>query len=421
SSHYALRTTHYISALSIATSVTILAALTLPAYYTNPTARDNYAGVARSVAVLGDPITDLVLLNAPGQQEVWRYYDPGLPVLALPQQRPPNPEQTIATLSTAVADRRNIFALFWATDEADPTRIVERWLDQQAFKGLESWQGNLRFVSYRLPNQLVCALLPNVQFEQQIALIEQCQPSFPQAVPAGEVALISLHWQALVSLQQRYKVSLQLLDARNQVIAQRDSEPGGGSQPTNAWQPQITIVDNHGLMIPPGTPPGDYRLIVALYDPTTNRRLHVGEVDWAVLGYLTVEKPARPFPLDIVPMQHRLNIALGPVTLVGYDAYRQGFAHAPTTPIRPGEPVHFTFYWQAPAALPANFPPDLHFTLQLGKQILTAPLAGGSYPTGRWQVGELVRGEFDLQFDGQSRIPKLQVQSIQTSLKKVSR
>lgn len=51
-----------------------------------------------AVQAMGNAATDWVLLDAPGQQEVWRYYDPGLPVLALPQQRPPNPQQTLATL-----------------------------------------------------------------------------------------------------------------------------------------------------------------------------------------------------------------------------------------------------------------------------------------------------------------------------------
>ena len=32
----------------------------------------------------------------------------------------------------AVAGRGQVFALFWATDEADPERIVESWLDQHA-------------------------------------------------------------------------------------------------------------------------------------------------------------------------------------------------------------------------------------------------------------------------------------------------
>ncbi|MFN8487013.1 MAG: glycosyltransferase family 39 protein [Caldilineaceae bacterium] len=392
------------------------AAFTLPSYYSDPVARDNYASVARYIQVMGNPTADLVLLDAPGQQEVWRYYDPGLPRLTLPQQRPPDPQQTLTTLADAVKDRQNVYALFWATDEADPQQLVEHWLDQNAFKGLDSWQGNLRFVTYRMPNHLTCGpLTPQAIFGQQIRLTEQCQPSFPQRLAAGEVGLIGLRWQALTKLTQRYKVSVQVLDKRNQVIAQQDSEPAGGSQPTDQWQPKATIVDNHGLNIPFGTPPGVYRLIAALYDDANGQRLPNGNTDHIDLGQLEVQQTARAIPVDILRIQHRVTVALGPVRLVGYAAYRKDYAHAPDTPIQPGNLVHFTFYWQAPNPLPANWPADLKFKLELGNQQLNEALVPG-YPTAQWQPSGLVRGEFDLPFDGTNPIPVLWIGEVHLRL-----
>lgn len=112
-------------------------------------------------------------------------------------------------------------------------------------------------------------------------------------------------------------------------------------------------------------------------------------------------------------------MALGPVNLVGYALHRTGYSHAPETPVQPGDPVHFTFLWQAPDPLPAEWQDDLAFTLHLGEQTLTAPLAGGSYPTGRWQPGDLVRGEFDMIYDGQDRVPILTVGADQLELASV--
>lgn len=387
-----------------------LAITTLPAYYANPAARDNYAGIARYVAALGDASMDLVVLDAPGQQEVWAFYDSGLPVLALPQQRPADPAQTQRVLTEAAVDRRQIFALFWALDEADPQQIVETWLDQHAFKGLESWQGNVRFAVYSLPHRLHCADLEPIVFGEVAALQEICQPAMaesgPQTVAAGETVLVGLGWRALSTLDRRYKVSVQLLDSRDQVIAQQDSEPAGGSRPTLAWQAGDIIQDNHGVTVPPGTPPGDYRLIVALYDAETRQRLSLDTeqafADAAALGNVRVVRPEQPLPPAVVPIQQRLGLAMGPVTLVGYAAHRKGFAHAPETVLAPGDLLHVTLYWQAPSVLPADWPSDLHFTLTLGERSrsLTAPLAGGAYPTGSWQGGEFVRGEFDIPFEG---------------------
>ncbi|MBP8292729.1 MAG: glycosyltransferase family 39 protein, partial [Caldilineaceae bacterium] len=389
-------------ALAIAAFAAALAATTLPAYYAGPMVRDNYRGIAAYLAAAGDRAADLVVLNAPGQQEVWAYYDPGLPVLALPAQRPADPAQTTAALAAATADRRKVYALFWATDEADPDQVVERWLDAHAFKGLDAWQGNVRFVTYALANNLTHQPVTAPPFGGRIALVGQAQPAFPQQVAAGEPLLVQLQWQADAPVAESYAVSVQLLDSRNQVIAQHDGLPAGGARPTNQWPPGEIVADNHAVLAPFGAPPGAYRLAVALYDPATGARLLAGSADSVELGEVEVVR-APSVPIDVLPMQQRVNQDFGGVTLVGYDAYRKGSAHAPETPLAAGDLAHFTFYWQAPPTMPADWPADATMTLRLGNETLTAPLAGGSYPTAAWQPGELVRGDFDLLFDGNSR------------------
>jgi hypothetical protein len=99
-------------------------------------------------------------------------------------------------------------------------------------------------------------------------------------------------------------------------------------------------------------------------------------------------------------MAHRLDLPAGPLLLRGYDAYRKDFAHAPETPLRPGDTVRAVLYWQAPDPLPPDWPADLTVTLRLGDQAVTGPLAAADYPTGAWQPGELVRAQFDIGYDG---------------------
>ncbi|MBK8046985.1 MAG: glycosyltransferase family 39 protein [Anaerolineales bacterium] len=384
----------------------------LPAYYADPAVRDNYKGVAAYLAAIGDPNRDLVLLDAPGQQEVWRYYDPGLPILGLPQQRPADAEATTAALEEATANKQRIFALLWATDEADPDRLVEGWLAQHAFPGLDTWQGNLRLATYAMPPQeLVCGITGPVAFGDGLTLADACLPATTPVVTATDVLPVRLIWQAQAAVSTNYKVTLQLLDARNQVIAQRDAEPMGGTLPATAWQVGEKINDQHGVTIPPGTPPGEYQLIAALYDPATGVRLPVGadRADRLELGMVQVARAAQPLPAELIPVQNRVNAQLGPVQLVGYDLYKRDFAHAPATPLQPGDTLHVTLYWRAPDPLPADWPDDLAFTLSLGGQSITAPLAGGAYASGLWSPGELVRGEVDLAFDGSDRRPRIAV------------
>ncbi|MEZ4656767.1 MAG: hypothetical protein R2911_04275 [Caldilineaceae bacterium] len=357
------------------------------------------------------------MLDAPGQQEVWRYYNGAIPTLALPQQRPADPQQTTDVLAAAAANRHSIFALFWATDEADPQRVVESWLDQNAFKGVESWQGNLRFVNYTLGGDLTCqpfAKLPT--WDNQIRLIEWCHPGNDHKtasigpIPAGQVMLVRLLWQSPTPQPRAYKISLQLLNPREQIVAQRDSEPAGGLHPTTTWATDETITDNHGLAIPPGTPPGLYRLIAVLYDAQSGDRARVGDADALSLGQIEVSRTEITLPLDIIPMQHRYNAQLGPVQFVGYNAYKVGFAHAPAQHLEAGDTLHVTLYWRAPTPLPDQWPANLEFVLRLGNQELGSPLAGADYATAQWQSGEFVRGEFDIPYDGAAHRPTLTVE-----------
>ncbi len=388
-----------------------VAAVSLPSYYGNPTVRDNYAGVARYVAATGDPARDIVLLDAPGQQEVWSYYAPPVPVLPLPAQRPPDRAATEAALADALAPGARVFALFWAEDEADPERMVETWLDTHAFKGLDTWQGDMRLVIYDVPGELQCTPLdPAPIFGQRMKLAELCLPAAGETgagVTPGEAGLVGLRWQALEPMDRRYKISLQLLDDRGLVVAQQDTEPAGGARPTVDWTPGETIADNHGLPIPPGTPPGAYRLIAAVYDAETGERLPVGEGDAAELGTMTIVNPPTSPPADLLNLAHRVDAPLGPVMFLGYDQHKLGYAHAPETPVEPGDAVTFTLYWQAPDPLPPDWPDDLTFTLELGGNSTTLPLAGGGFPTGEWTPGQLVRTVVRLPYDGGDRRARL--------------
>ena len=385
-----------------------LALATLPNYYADPAARDNYAGMARTVAALGDPDQDLVVLNAPGQADVWRFYDVGLKMLPLPAERPPDRTKTEETLARETANRRRVFAILWATDQSDAEGIVEGWLGRHAFKGLESWQGHVRFATYTLARGLPCAALEQPpRFGDVADLVGVCLSG--EQVAAGDTLLVGLRWLPLTAPQRPLIVTVQLLDLRNQVVVQRDGEPGGGTAPTLAWRAGEVVADNHGLPLPPGTPPGDYRLIVALYDAETGARLATTTGDAVQIARPTLIRPARPLPASIIPMQRRANRELGPLTIVGYDYHRKEFAHAPQTALAPGAMLQVTLYWQAPTPLPHSWPADLTLRLRLGNQVIEAPLAGGAYPSGQWQAGELVRSSFDIPFDGSDPTLWLQV------------
>jgi len=96
---------------------------------------------------------------------------------------------------------------------------------------------------------------------------------------------VALHWQCLHPPGDDYTVFVHLLDASDQVVAQHDGQPLGGTYPTSVWDAGEIVADQHLLTLPVDRPPGDYRLRAGLYLLETGQRLQVeGDGDSVELG-----------------------------------------------------------------------------------------------------------------------------------------
>jgi hypothetical protein len=127
------------------------------------------------------------------------------------------------------------------------------------------------------------------------------QPGVPWSIISSLSSLrpestlrVQLEWLAFRSDSERWRVSLQLLDADGHPVAQSDAEPGNWDSPTTEWRAGQYICDPHDLQLPADLPSGRYRLVAALYHPRTGWRLPVsGEDslgDMALLGVVTVSE-----------------------------------------------------------------------------------------------------------------------------------
>jgi hypothetical protein len=63
---------------------------------------------------------------------------------------------------------------------------------------------------------------------------------------------------------------IQMRDAANQIVAQLDSEPQEGQNPTWAWVKDEVVQDTAYLSIPAETPPGGYVIYTGFYEPGGN-------------------------------------------------------------------------------------------------------------------------------------------------------
>ncbi len=89
----------------------------------------------------------------------------------------------------------------------------------------------------------------------------------------GQALEVTLFWRARERMTTRYAVSVQLLNAQGQIVAQADGEPGQGARPTTGWLPPEIITDPRVLALPADMALGAYVLQAVVYDPRTGARL----------------------------------------------------------------------------------------------------------------------------------------------------
>ena len=396
--------TRYLLPVTCLIFIAVASIRPLQNYYFDPQyARDDYRGIAQYISAL-EKNGDAVLLNAPNQWEIFTYYYKGdAPVYPLPRSRPLDETQTADELTEIAAEHNRIFAVMWAVDESDPRRFVESWLAERAYKALDTWYGSVRLAIYAAPaappEEIRNPL--DARLGDEVALLGY--NLLAHEVEAGDILPLTLFWQALAQPQERYKVFVHVLDEAGHIVGQWDSEPGDGMNITPLWQPGETVADNYGVLIRPGTPPGEHRIEVGMYSPVSGQRLAVsgGEQaggDHLVLDSIRVLRPRRPPSLTALKMQHEVGINYDDLILWGYNLYKLGYEHQPTEPLHPGDVLHLDLYWRA-FRVPQD---DWQLTLQLLdsegniRVIQQTYPASVDYPATDWKVGEVVRGQYDI-------------------------
>jgi hypothetical protein len=97
------------------------------------------------------------------------------------------------------------------------------------------------------------------------------------ALLRGAPAQLTLFWKLLRPLGEDYKVFVHLRDRTGQTVAQADHIPSEAlvALPTSIWREGEIVPDVSYLQVPADTPPGEYQLLVGLYNPDTLERLPV--------------------------------------------------------------------------------------------------------------------------------------------------
>lgn len=114
----------------------------------------------------------------------------------------------------------------------------------------------------------------------------------------GETLALTLYWMSVQPTDADYIVFVHLWDpATGQMVAQRDSAPGGGFNRTWQWQGNMQFhIDPHAVPLPDDAAPGTYELRIGMYDAGTGERLPIFAVsgdapprDFLLLDTITIE------------------------------------------------------------------------------------------------------------------------------------
>jgi len=171
----------------------------------------------------------------------------------------------------------------------------------------------------------------------------------PSTVESGETSRLDLYWKPQRKLAAEYSAYARLKDARSNLWSPKDSRRPGGYRdypPTTTWPLDEYAQDSCQILVLPGTPPGEYDLVVGAFSKATLEELDVlDERGIAVgtslaVGELRVVRPRKPPSIEELEIQHPVAIGFGEeLELMGYDIDRPA--------VQAGEGVHLTLFWRS--------------------------------------------------------------------------
>ncbi|MBI2865620.1 MAG: glycosyltransferase family 39 protein [Chloroflexi bacterium] len=358
-------------------------------YFSEKYSRDDHRSAVEYIRRNALP-GDLVVLDA-NFDSVYRYYARDeLPWVRFPEFFPPDNKATEAALARTVPDFQRVWLVMWGDYYVDPDRVVQRWLDSHSFRlDGRSFHGPITVYGY-LASSPVLEGMPQPQnrvtadFAGQLSLVGYDRQI--EEAPANRRIHLTLYWQAEQTMAVNYSIFAHVLNAAGQMVGLGDSQPVNGYLPTTVWQPGQIVRSGLDVWLRPGTPPGDYRVAVGVYDQGTMRRLDTAKGNSVDLG--SVRLSERTLSARTLDFGKKVIIPYGDaIQLVGYTIGQPA-----------GDSLHLTLFWRAQRRPDRRYTVFNHLVDASGKiagQKDGEP-AGGAYWTDRWTPGEVVRDEYDI-------------------------
>ncbi|NLF12041.1 MAG: hypothetical protein GX597_09660 [Anaerolineaceae bacterium] len=301
-------------------------------------------------------------------------------------------DETAAALVELFAGHHRLWLYRVYDTVTDPDGFIRSWLkahgrpfEDRVFSG----ESNLRVQGYLTSRD------PLVGAEERDAALADGSLALagstplPAAVEVGGALDLALTWRVGEAPPTDALLFAGLFDADGGRWAQVDERPAGTLYPAGEWQPGSLVRTPLRILIPAGTPPGGYAVVVGWYRFQDGQPIWLpwAQGDTLPLGEVEVVAPATGWaslPLPAAAQRAGVDVGDG-VRLLGFDA--------PRLEGRPGDELPFVLYWQARKDGPQAGPLVLQLARDDGRVVAeqVAVPAGGRAPFVGLQGGQVVR------------------------------
>ena len=270
----------------------------LHGYFTEPThQRDDVRAAVRHVSEAWEP-GDVIVLSR--DNFAADYYFAGAArdhVIALPSGLHGVLANDAVVLDAFNARQPKRVRLFlWQDDVVDPQRFVETTLRTNGYQIGEYNFGQIRLPLYAITRTPMAdiPLRPNgAQFRDGDADIELRRTWHSPQARRGDWFYAVLEWMPRTRPTRDYKVFVHVLRPDGSIAFQQDKLTLSALVPTSHWPPGVPQRDAYAIVAPADLPPGEYRIRIGMYDPTSGARLRISDGDAVVVGVVEVESDSR--------------------------------------------------------------------------------------------------------------------------------
>jgi 4-amino-4-deoxy-L-arabinose transferase-like glycosyltransferase len=247
-------------------------------HYFGPYRKSEYREMSVYLQNHGDPQVEILLMEAPRQHLLAKYYiapdwqlSP-MPTLPLPTYWPVTapllvPEDEDDRIQGWLRDYEGLWVSYTSEAEVDRGEFLAKYLTAVSYRQHCTQWLDVRLCHYVSPHHVTLSPLTITPalFGNELALTG-AQGAFYRPDPASTDIMLQLDWHAQQKPTVDYKVSLRLVDADGGIIDEANDFPIGPLLPPTTWHTGDAKPGFFVLRLPAELPAGSYALQLSLYD-----------------------------------------------------------------------------------------------------------------------------------------------------------